>query len=149
LAIYPILALDDRGANPFTYLDELHAWLLEMLRVYPLAIERRPGMSGLWIGERQVAHVGLAIRQWIAYFGWGLNVQPDLELFREVACDGAPATMTSLERELRTTMRMAGIRQRIIETFTQRFGFDHWSLFHSHPALDGKATSNAIATRNR
>ena len=43
---------------------------------------------------------------------------PDLELFRDVRCDGAALPMTSLARESSHRVRVTGVRQRLLELST-------------------------------
>ena len=47
----------------------------------------RPGVR---INGRRVAHVGVAVRDCVGCFGLVINADPDLELFRDVRCDGDP-----------------------------------------------------------
>ena len=149
LAVYPVLALDRLGLSLQAYLDELHALILGVLREYEVPGEVRPPAGGVWVGDRRVAHVGVAVRDWVSYFGFALNVDPDLEPFRRVRCDGDERPMTSLQRERRVRTRPAGVRQRLLEAFAARFGFARVSLFHSHPSLSGKVANDAVPSRSR
>jgi lipoyl(octanoyl) transferase len=97
-----------------------------------------------------LAHVGVAVREWVSYFGVVVNVRPDLDPFRrvQVAGPGEPP-MTSLARELRDRVRDATVRQQLVEGFARAFGFERTALFHSHPALTRPAAKDAIATASR
>jgi hypothetical protein len=55
--------------------------------------------------------------------------------------------MTSLERERRGPLRAALVRQRFLEQFAARFGFERLSLFFHHPALGPRAGSGTVAPR--
>jgi lipoyl(octanoyl) transferase len=150
LAAYPVLPLDRLGLTLQEYLDDLHRVLIDLLAGFGLAGQRRSGQGGVWVGSRLIAHVGVAVRDWVSYFGLALNVTPDLEPFKRVRCGGADdGPMTSLERELRTPVRMACVRQRLLELVHARFGFDRLSLFHDHPGLPSKAPTDAVASRPR
>jgi lipoyl(octanoyl) transferase len=150
LAIYPILALDRLGLDLQGYLDRLHALLLDVITNMEVQAEVRAGRPGIWVHGRLLAHVGVAVREWVTYFGAALNVHPDLEPFRpvQVAGPGEPP-MTSLAREHRDRIRDATVRQRLVEAFGQAFGFAQTSLFHTHPALTRPAPANAIASGSR
>src|SRR5207249_1220258 len=136
LAVYPILPLDRMGLDLQGYLDRLHGVLLDVITNMEVPAEVRPGRAGVWANGRLLAHVGVAVREWVTYFGAAVNVHPDLEPFRGVQVGGAgEPPMTSLAREQRERVRDAAVRQRVVETFARRFGFVRTSLFHSHPAL--------------
>ncbi len=150
LAIYPILPLDRLGLDLRGYLERLHAVLLEVLLGLGVPAEVRHGQAGLWSNGRMIAQVGVAVRDWVSYFGAALNVHPDMEPFRRVLCAGpGEPPMTSIARELREPVRDATVRQRLIEAFARQLGFRRTSLFHHHPALQRPAPTDAVATRSR
>src|SRR5262249_39075592 len=101
---------------------------------------------GVWVNGRLIASVGVAVRDWVAYFGLCFNVNPDLHSFRLLRCDPlSREPMTSLVRERRGPLRPSIVRQRFLEHFADRFGFERTSLFFHHPALARRAPSDAVA----
>jgi lipoyl(octanoyl) transferase len=148
LAVYPILALDRLGLGLQDYLGRLQEVVVAVLDDFGVAGQTRAGQPGVWVGPRLIASVGVAVRDWVAYYGLTLNVNPALDLFRKVHC-GAPGDgpMTSLERERRGPLRPALVRERFLTHFAGRFPFDRVSLFSDHPSLSRKAPADAIATR--
>src|SRR5206468_3857502 len=76
------------------------------------------GRAGVWVRARRVAQIGVAVNDWVAYFGAALNVNPDMELLKRVA-DGrnGELPLTSMERERRSPVRTASVRQRFVEAF--------------------------------
>jgi lipoyl(octanoyl) transferase len=137
LAIYSILPLDHIGLGLPAYLDKLQTVLAKVLDDFSIACDKRDGQAGLWVGNRMIAALGVAVRDWVSYFGAYLNVNPDLELFRLVrqgSADAAP--MTSLERERRGRLRPSLVRERFLEHFANQFSFTRTSLFFHHAHLD-------------
>jgi lipoyl(octanoyl) transferase len=145
IACYPILAMDALGIDLQEYLDRLCGLIRDVLSDcdVPAETQSRPGV---WVGVRQIAHVGIAVRDWISYFGCAINVDPLLKPFRRVRCDGEVKPMTSMERERRGRARVSTVRQRLLELIASRFGFERVSLFHHHPSLPRKARVHAVAT---
>ena len=147
IAIYPVLALDRLGLGVQDYLDRLHTVLISLLDEFSIRGEGRPGQAGLWVARRPIASVGVAIRDWVAYYGAVLNVNPDLQPFQFVQTAGSGSrTMTSVERERHGPLRPALVRERLVEQFSERFRFARTSLFFDHPLLERKAPSDALAT---
>ncbi|HXG12956.1 MAG TPA: lipoyl(octanoyl) transferase LipB [Gemmataceae bacterium] len=145
LAVYPILALDRLGLGLRAYLDRLEAVLADVLADFQIPCQTRPGQAGLWVGSRPIATIGVAVRDWVTYFGAALNVNPDLGPFRLVRCGGPEdGPMTSLERERRGPLRPSLVRERLLEHFAARFGFDRTALFFGHPALGRMTPSDAV-----
>lgn len=147
LAIYPILALDRLRLGVQDYLDRFQAVLLALLDDFNIRGESHLGQIGVWVKRRPIANIGVAIRDWVTYYGAALNVNPDLQPFRFVRTAGpASLPMTSIEREHYGRLRPAFVRERLLEHFTDRFGFARNSLFFNHPLLERKAPSDALAT---
>jgi lipoyl(octanoyl) transferase len=147
VVLYPILALDRFNLNVQSYLNLLHEWLLAALASFEVQAEARPPLAGVWAGQRRLAHVGIAVRDWVASFGCTVNVEPNLSWFRDVSCDGDDRPMTSLARERQAPVRPAAVRQRLLADFADRFGFERVSLFHQHPLLFGRPPVHAAVTR--
>jgi lipoyl(octanoyl) transferase len=148
LAVYPVLPLDRLGLGVQDYLERLQDVVRAVLADFGVAGEARPGRAGVWVGPRPIAVGGVAVRDWVSYYGLALNVNPDLELFRRVRCGGArERTMTSLERECRDPLRQAEVRERVLGHLAARFGLARTSLFFHHPALGRRAAADAVARR--
>jgi lipoyl(octanoyl) transferase len=146
LAAYPVLALDRFGLGLQEYFERLQAVVVAVLADCRLRGETRPGRPGVWVGGRLIAGVGVAVRDWVTYYGVVLNVTPDLKPFRLVRCGGELEPMTSLERERRGRVRSSLVRERFLEHFAARFPFARTALFFDHPALVRKVPSDALAT---
>lgn len=149
IACYPIISLDSLGIHLQEYLTRLHGVIHDVLTECHVPAELHSDSAGVWVGERRVAHVGVAVSDWVTYFGSAINVDCPLKSFRAVQCDGAAKPMTSIEREKRGRARASTVRQRFVELFAARFGFERVSLFHHHPSLPRKARVHAVATPAR
>lgn len=102
LIAYPIVSLDQRR-DLHAYLRFLEDVLIATVATCGLTAERRPGKTGIWIGSRKIAAIGIAVRRWTTYHGISLNVDPDLEAFGGIIPCGISSTegsVTSLAREL-------------------------------------------------
>jgi lipoyl(octanoyl) transferase len=148
-AVYPILALDRRGLGVRAYLERLQQVMIAVLDDFSVHAESRPGEAGVWVGPRLIAGVGAAVRDWVAYFGAWLNVNPDLTPFRLVQTGGPDdGPMTSLERERRGPLRPSLVRERLIEHFLTVFPFSRHALFFDHPLLLRKTLSGAVSAQS-
>jgi lipoyl(octanoyl) transferase len=145
LAVYPVFPLDRLGLDVQAYLDRLQQVLVNVLADFEVAGEVLPGRAGVWASGRLIAGVGVAIRDWVTYYGAYLNINPALRPFRLVCCAGDhELPMTSLERERHRPIRPAQVRERLLEHFADRFAFARTSLFSDHPALSERASSDAL-----
>jgi len=138
LALYPIFPLDDMALSPEAYVENLGKLIQDFLAEFDVPGRIDVSPRGVWVGQRPLAGIGVAVRQWITYYGAYINIHPDLELQRLVRWGNRRTEpMTSLERERKGRVRPALVRERLVELVRQRFGFSRVSLFTDHPTLKG------------
>ncbi|HEY2923813.1 MAG TPA: lipoyl(octanoyl) transferase LipB [Candidatus Eisenbacteria bacterium] len=117
---YPIVALSDlpSGRDLHRYLRDLEEVLITALAAYGLRAERRPPYTGVWIGERKVAAIGVAVRRWITFHGFALNVDPDLGHFDWIhPCGIRHLGVTSMRSLLGEAPPRAHVLARLRESF--------------------------------
>ena len=74
--------------------------LIRTVAAFGITAERSEGRPGVWIGNRKICSIGIAVKHWITSHGLALNVGQDLSLFNMVTPCGLPgvtATSVSLE----------------------------------------------------
>jgi lipoyl(octanoyl) transferase len=97
---YPILELKLRGQDLHRYLRALEEGLIDVLATYGVPGERRDGLTGVWVGPRKIASIGVGVRRWISMHGFALNVCGDLSPFNQIVpCGINEVAMTSIEKE--------------------------------------------------
>lgn len=123
---YPIVSLASRK-DLHAYLRFLEDVLIDAVGDFGLIASRREGKTGIWIGSRKIAAIGVAVRRWIAYHGFALNVSPDLSHYHGIVPCGIASdegTVTSMELELGQPPRMESVKASLAERFAQR-----WTAF--------------------
>ena len=103
---YPIVHVDDVVA----YVRTLESALVEALAEEGLVARARPedgpDFTGVWVGERKVASIGVHVARGVTTHGFAVNVENDLQPFGWVVpCGLEGVQMTSIIKE---TRRLAG-----------------------------------------
>jgi lipoate-protein ligase B len=97
---YPIVRLRAAGRDVHRYVRALEAALTDICAAYGVTGTTPDGQTGVWVGERKLASIGIGVRRGVAWHGVALNVDPDLSYFAHIApCRGSGLAVTSL-REL-------------------------------------------------
>ena len=122
---YAILGLKDLGIGVHEYLRLLESVLIETLREFSLEGRRIPDLTGVWIGDRKIASIGIGVRRWVSLHGFALNRVTDLEYFRKIRPCGLDGDrMTSMERELGQAPLKSEVHTAIVRQFGRVFGYD-------------------------
>ncbi len=103
---YPIVRVDDVVA----YVRTLERALIDALAEEGVVARARPDegpdYTGVWVGERKIASIGVHVARGVTTHGFALNVENDLQPFGWIVpCGLDGVQMTSLIRE---TGRLAG-----------------------------------------
>jgi lipoyl(octanoyl) transferase len=118
---YPIL---DLGPTPDVglYLRNLEGCLIDVLADFGIAAGRLPGYTGVWIGDRKIAAIGIKVSQGVTTHGFALNVSTDLSLFTHILACGIPDKgVTSMAVELGGRPQMAAVEEAVIAHVSERF----------------------------
>ncbi len=120
---YPIVSLDAHK-DLHAYLRFLEQVLINSLGSLGLAASRRDGKTGIWLGKRKVAAIGVAVRRWVTYHGFALNVNTTLAHFGGIIPCGISAsdgTVTSMQQELGRRIDEAEVKQVLAKEFGEQF----------------------------
>ncbi|HEU5079569.1 MAG TPA: lipoyl(octanoyl) transferase LipB [Opitutaceae bacterium] len=118
---YPIISLNDRK-DLHAYLRFLEDVMIDASARFGLEAGRREGKTGIWIGPRKIAAIGVAVRRWVTYHGFAYNVQPDLKHFDGIVPCGISAqdgTVTSLAKELGRDIPVSEVKRVLAEEFAR------------------------------
>jgi lipoate-protein ligase B len=120
---YPIINLDLMGLDVKQYVHKLEEVLVKTLRRFNVEAGTKEGYPGVWVGEKKVASIGIAIRNWVAFHGFALNINPDMSYFRCIRpCGMQPEVMTSIKELLGTSPGMEDVKEALIKEFETEFG---------------------------
>ena len=152
---YPVVQLDRVGRDLHRWLRTLEDAIIAALARHGIEGRRIAGRTGVWVSEREkIASIGVAVRRWVGYHGFALNVENRLDHFELIhPCGFHDIRMTSVAEclgenapswarmradvtsELVARLRYDGIVERQLE--------DAWALAGIAPSAD---TSKVRAT---
>ncbi len=108
---YPIVKLGADERDLHRYLRDLEEALIGVCAHFGLDGARKSGWTGVWIGERKVASIGIAVRRWVTLHGFALNVSTDLAQFAAINPCGLDAgVMTSLSEAAGRPIDVASVK---------------------------------------
>src|SRR5689334_7436482 len=118
LVCYPILDLNGRG---------LERTIVRTLAGFGVEGSGReePHQSGVWVGERKIASIGVRCARWVTSHGLAVNVDLDLgvyELFD--ACGLGGARFTSIAAETGRPVTTDEVRGPLLDALGEAFGLE-------------------------
>lgn len=139
LVVYPIIGLRSKlRKDVHRYVKNLEMTAIETLKNFGLEARRRPPYTGIWIDNRKIAAMGIAVRRGITFHGLALNVNTDLSYFdRIIPCGLSWADVTSMAKELGKDPSLHNVRESFLRHFAELFGYteieniSHFSEFQA------------------
>ena len=125
LVVYPIIGLRSKlRKDVHRYVKNLEMTAIETLKNFGLEARRRPPYTGIWIDNRKIASMGIAVRRGITFHGLALNVNTDLSYFdRIIPCGLSWADVTSMAKELGKDPNVHDVRESFLRHFAELFGY--------------------------
>ena len=118
---YPIVSLQERR-DLHAYLRDLEGVVIHTLETFGLESGRREGKTGIWLEDRKICAIGVAVRTWVTYHGFALNVNPNLGHFSGIVpCGITDGTVTSMESELKHPVDLEIVKSRLAIEFRKIF----------------------------
>ena len=118
---YPILSLKLRK-DLHGYLRDIEEVVIRTLRYFGLESSRRDGKTGIWLDTRKICAIGVAVKSWVTYHGFALNLNPDLNHFGGIVpCGITDGTITSMEIELESKVDAEAVKRRLAVEFDTIF----------------------------
>jgi lipoyl(octanoyl) transferase len=93
---YPILDLRDWKRDVGAYVRAVEQTIIDTLAEYGIEGGRIPKLTGVWVGERKIAAIGVHLSRWVTSHGFALNVSTDLSYFQYIVPCGLTKPVTSM-----------------------------------------------------
>ena len=138
LVIYPVVNLNYSKFENFkkrdvtNYLRLLEKSVIDTLQMFDIDAYQRcekvevNGESleatGVWVDNKKIASIGIAVRRWVTYHGIAINVDEDSQAFQGIKpCGFLASTMTSMEKELGKKVNLENLKENFKISFENYF----------------------------
>lgn len=147
IVFYPLIHLDPREPEDFPCRRDLHGFirLMESTLVHVLKDYGVKGVghqaakavgddeakeaTGVWVRDRKIASIGIAVRQWVSSHGMAFNLYEDPAAFQGInPCGFRTEQMTSLEKETGVKVDRDEVQKKLLAQFQKHLNFPNHFL---------------------
>ena len=119
---YAIVDLRPDRCDVHRYVRDLEEMLIRAVAKFDVVAHRSPGLTGIWVGDKKLAAIGVRIARWITSHGFALNVTTKLEHFNLIVpCGIADRGVTSLAQLTGEHIEIQAVMSPIAEAFGSVF----------------------------
>jgi len=120
---YPIIKMDVPDVRGFV--RSLEEVLIQASTSFSIEAGRKEKHTGVWVGEKKLASIWVAVTNWVTYHGFAINVNTDMSYFQLIRpCGLDPETMTSMERLTGRKVDMESVKGEVVRSFSRVFEMD-------------------------
>lgn len=121
---YPIINLTGWKKDTHKYLRAIEEVIIKTCAEYNITAGRNQEYTGVWVGDKKIAAIGIKVSRWITMHGFAFNVNTDLSLFDGIIpCGIKEKSVTSLQNELGRAIEINEVKTFILEKFTEVFDY--------------------------
>jgi lipoic acid synthetase len=123
LVVYPIVDLRDHGRDVRGFVERLERAIVATLKAYEIEGRAVEGRPGVWVGDRKIASIGLAIRKWVTMHGLALNVDVELRHFAMIRPCGMDIDVVSMASLTGRSTNIGVVRETLLKKMEEVFGW--------------------------
>lgn len=122
IVVYPIFNLRLYKKDIRFYLEMLEKVIIELLHIYQIKARGNYLTRGIWVNNKKIASIGIAISKWITYHGLALNINPDMSFFSYISpCGLSSDKMMSMQEALGCPLDKQKIKNELAGIFKKLF----------------------------
>ncbi|HVP06905.1 MAG TPA: lipoyl(octanoyl) transferase LipB [Candidatus Acidoferrum sp.] len=122
LVIYFIFNLTRRGRDLHKFMDDIQQGIIAALAGLGIQAGKGTENTGVWVGDRKIASIGVAVKHWISFHGAAVNLNTELNEFGQInPCGLDAAVMTSAEKLTGHPVDFSKFSHAVIESYQRIF----------------------------
>lgn len=112
LVIYPIIDLREKRRDVSFFIDFLERVVVESLNTLGIPAANFPEKRGVWLGDKKIAFIGIAVKRWVTYHGVAININNDVTPFSYMnPCGEKNIRVTSAKEHLNGSLDMKQVKK--------------------------------------
>ena len=104
--VYFVLDLNKRKKDIRNLINIIEKSIIEFLKIYNINSYADKKNIGIWVKKKKIAAIGVKVSKWIAYHGCSININNDLNKYRNIIPCGLNSNyITSINNENNKTIK--------------------------------------------
>lgn len=119
---YPIFYLRNGFWDMKRFISKIEDLIIKLLKSFDIIAEKKEKLIGVFVDDKKICSIGMAIDKYVTFHGFALNVNNDLSYFQLInPCGIKGLKMTSIKEELKKDILMEEVKNRVIGIFKNGF----------------------------
>ena len=102
--VYFVINLNKRKKDIRNLVKQIENTIIKFLKIYKIKSYADRKNIGIWVEKRKIAAIGIRVTRWIAYHGFSINVENNLNDYKKIIpCGLDNQKVTSIKNEKKIT----------------------------------------------
>ena len=98
--VYIALNLNNRKKDIRKLINAIETSIIDFLSIFKINGKKDKKNIGIWVNKKKIAAIGLRISKWIAYYGFSININNNLNEYLKISpCGLSNKKITSIFKE--------------------------------------------------
>ncbi|MEO0096721.1 MAG: lipoyl(octanoyl) transferase LipB [candidate division WOR-3 bacterium] len=104
------------------FIDKIEDLIIQLLKSFNINAEKKEKLIGVFVKDKKICSIGMAIDKNITFHGFALNVNNDLSYFQLInPCGIKDLKMTSIKEELKKEITIEEVKKELAKIFKNGF----------------------------
>lgn len=119
---YIITDLRKQKLNIRSFVTKIENIIIDTLAEFQIKAHRNPDIVGVWVNDKKIASIGIAIKKGVTMHGFALNVNNEMAGFNKInPCGLSSSVMTSVKQLIGHEIPLKTMHQVLISQFLHSF----------------------------
>jgi len=124
LVTYLVLDLKNFNKDLNWYLRKIEEIIIKILGAFNIDCHSRKGFTGVWIGNKKIASIGIGCKRWITINGFSINIDCELENFNKIVPCGIENCLMANMIDYNKNLNIQEVKKIVKKTIEEEFNFD-------------------------
>ncbi len=123
LVTYLVLDLNSFNKDLNWYLRKIEEIIIKVLSSFNINCSTKKGFTGVWIGERKIASIGIGCKRWVTIHGFSINVNCKLENFDRIIPCGIDGCQMANMNDYSKNLDIKEVKKIVKKIIQEEFNF--------------------------
>ena len=124
LVTYLVLDLNYFKKDLNWYLRKIEKVIIKILGFFNIDCSTKDGLTGVWIGERKIASIGIGCKKWVTIHGFSINVDCKLENFNKIIPCGIEGCLMANMSDYKKNIDIKEVKKIVKKIIGEEFNFN-------------------------
>jgi|TARA_B110000211_G_scaffold230026_1_gene288812 lipoyl(octanoyl) transferase len=102
--VYFVLNLNKRKRDIKNLVKQIELCIIDFLKLYLIKSHADKKNIGIWVRDKKIAAIGIRVSNWVAYHGFSININNDLNHYKKIipcGLDNTKITTANIESKIK------------------------------------------------